>query len=397
MITKKKSTMSMEHKESLKDWNRMEKISNTSQVSISQEMEFPMYVMTMATFLKLEKMRAHLDMLVDNEIFQWTPHHGPVNFCSHQWVGCSHPDPQAKQLNCMQEVFKIVMKGELPFRSEQDWDLYRKAREYENNTWELQSEVYPKEAFIASVKNGCVWLDFAAIPQMGIYDCPKIMGKFKEAQQKAINSIPAYVQAVTNFWVMVPPCTHADFGVVCNFASWKSRGWCRVEDWTNEFSKCVRRPLIVEGPHDVWVEDFAVKMTSRAQRPYSVLNGEYTCCRFKHVVNGREIPCDKGKLRAMLRKSVDHKIDILRRAEDWLNYAWFLMLRPAMLDEAGEPSEIPDDKDNLPAFMGRYGFRQDVEGKDTPEHFVFFPLFCAVTEGNLSATKLLLEANIRSM
>ena len=30
--------------------------------------------------------------------------------------------------------------------------------------------------------------------------------------------------------------------------------------------------------------------------------------------------------------------------------------------------------------------------QDTPAHFVFFPLFCAATEGNLEATKALLDA-----
>ena len=45
-------------------------------------------------------------------------------------------------------------------------------------------------------------------------------------------------------------------------------------------------------------------------------------------------------------------------------------------------------------FLARYDWREDAEGKDCPEKPVFFPLFCAATEGNLSATKSLKTAAV---
>jgi hypothetical protein len=45
----------------------------------------------------------------------------------------------------------------------------------------------------------------------------------------AVDSIPAYVERCTMMWVLVPPVAHADFAGVCDFNSWRSRGWCRME------------------------------------------------------------------------------------------------------------------------------------------------------------------------
>ena len=47
---------------------------------------------------------------------------------------------------------------------------------------------------------------------------------------KAVNSIPAYIERSTHFFVVCPEVEHLDLpGVVCNLSSWFDRGWCRVE------------------------------------------------------------------------------------------------------------------------------------------------------------------------
>ena len=47
---------------------------------------------------------------------------------------------------------------------------------------------------------------------------------------KAINSIPAYIERSTHFFVVCPEVRHRDMpGVVCDLSSWFDRGWCRVE------------------------------------------------------------------------------------------------------------------------------------------------------------------------
>ena len=46
----------------------------------------------------------------------------------------------------------------------------------------------------------------------------------------AVDSIPAYIENCTEMFVVVPSIKHADrAGCVCDFSTWRSRGWCRME------------------------------------------------------------------------------------------------------------------------------------------------------------------------
>eukprot|EP00947_MAST-08B_sp_MAST-8B-sp1_P002483 g2483.t1 len=46
----------------------------------------------------------------------------------------------------------------------------------------------------------------------------------------AVDSIPAYVERSSAMWVLVPPVAHQDVhGAICNYMSWRTRGWCRME------------------------------------------------------------------------------------------------------------------------------------------------------------------------
>ena len=46
----------------------------------------------------------------------------------------------------------------------------------------------------------------------------------------AVSSLPAYVQRSRFFLILAPPVAHANLpNTTLTFASWKERGWCRVE------------------------------------------------------------------------------------------------------------------------------------------------------------------------
>ena len=46
----------------------------------------------------------------------------------------------------------------------------------------------------------------------------------------AVDSIPAYIENCAEMFVVVPSIKHADrAGCVCDFSTWRSRGWCRME------------------------------------------------------------------------------------------------------------------------------------------------------------------------
>ena len=84
-----------------------------------------------------------------------------------------------------------------------------------------------------------VWFDFMSIPQVGargtaadIADRVNLSQSEQKAAQiltNAVESIPAYIERTSLLLVIVPVCTHLDRREACSFATWRCRGWCRLE------------------------------------------------------------------------------------------------------------------------------------------------------------------------
>mmetsp|Transcript_45837 Transcript_45837/g.105857 ORF Transcript_45837/g.105857 Transcript_45837/m.105857 type:complete len:183 (+) Transcript_45837:59-607(+) len=86
---------------------------------------FPMFVMLVDDFLKLEKLLPHNELRADGLVFpveeddmRW------VHFISHQWTGLREADPRGSHLKTMQTVFRSVLSGKNIFKSESDWQSY---------------------------------------------------------------------------------------------------------------------------------------------------------------------------------------------------------------------------------------------------------------------------------
>merc|ERR1719454_1143193 len=51
-----------------------------------------------------------------------------------------------------------------------------------------------------------------------------------EQLKAAVDSIPSYIERCAEMFILVPSVKHADRpGEVCDFSTWRSRGWCRME------------------------------------------------------------------------------------------------------------------------------------------------------------------------
>ena len=74
---------------------------------------------------------------------------------------------------------------------------------------------------------GYLFLDWFAIPQI----TARLPGVHEEATKtaaaRAVQSIPAYVEAADLFVALVPETLHRDRQVYCNYTAWLQRGWCR--------------------------------------------------------------------------------------------------------------------------------------------------------------------------
>ena len=75
--------------------------------------------------------------------------------------------------------------------------------------------------------------DYFSVPQIGEY----LQGDTSDLI-KAVNSIPSYIERCSHFFACVPSVKHNDReGVMCDFGSWLSRGWCRLEMFSLLFTR----------------------------------------------------------------------------------------------------------------------------------------------------------------
>lgn len=59
---------------------------------------------------------------------------------------------------------------------------------------------------------------------------PAATGALIEQLKAAVDSIPSYIERSSQMWILVPPVKHSDLdAAVCDFNSWRRRGWCRME------------------------------------------------------------------------------------------------------------------------------------------------------------------------
>ena len=67
-----------------------------------------------------------------------------------------------------------------------------------------------------------------------------------EDLKAAVDSIPAYVERCSMMWVLVPPVAHSNLtDTICDFSSWRRRGWCRMEFAACKLSCGPDMPLMV--------------------------------------------------------------------------------------------------------------------------------------------------------
>ena len=345
---------------------------------------FPMFVMKMETFMELKTMRSHEDMLAEGKVFEWTPSMGRVWFMSHQWTSFSHPDPAAEQLTVAQKLVKTIMDGKARsiFATEEEWQGYitREANRFLNFP-EITAEQLAEDA-----TKGYVWLDYASVPQAR---------EAEEQRANAIDSIPYYVDHALVFLALVPRVEHKNLpGVFCDYKSWQSRGWCRLETQVHELRLSTnlegemmpgvpridvpRRPLVVHSADYATTYDLFDNFYMNWQRKNSVFTGEFACCRLGHkrtagtlhagskaADTGGLIPCDKGRIKPLVRALWERKIAHMKTQHPVLQ--WMLLWRwvthtELLMSENAEDDGSADDPalSTLEDIVAKYNIGDDV-------------------------------------
>ena len=98
----------------------------------SSPLEYPLYAMKMADFLKLDTLRDHNSLRADGLVVALDfdgEHSGvEINFVSHQWLGLQVADPNSAHLKTMQDVFTRAKAGENIFKNDEMCQTFVKGR-----------------------------------------------------------------------------------------------------------------------------------------------------------------------------------------------------------------------------------------------------------------------------
>ena len=150
--------------------------------------------------------------------------------------------------------------------------------------------------------------------------------------QRAVESIPAYVEASRFFCVLAPTVDHADVkdeitgkSVINDFSSWSRRGWCRLEAMARLLSRNSGPVIVIVG------KDIPPRLMPN-NLPWILRcgHGIFTCCQRDHKLEivdesapgGMKvipIPCDKVKVGATLKLLMSAKLQLLRAQLDHLH------------------------------------------------------------------------------
>lgn len=410
------------------------------------QMLHPMKCVRMSSFLVMNK------FLPYHEAKQKCLHEEPtedsvVHLVSHQWLGDSEPDPDGKHLRALQAVFnRIIAGGVRHLFKDEDWEPFLKgiSAGSDDKVKKLEStgslSLSRSAADVSSdIAEGLIWLDYLSIPQMttaqpagwangtssqsmiesmnstrSINSVPmrkNSSGTGSRAsymmdrsdvvalqQAHAINSIPAYVERCNYFWICAPHAKHSDSGLTCDFHSWRSRGWCRLEEWTNALAKRRKMPLLIsdsEKLSTVGAIDFLLSQLGRSEK--AVCSGDFTCCRLNHRVGARAIPCDKDQLGDILLRLYDSKLQQLKANNQRLMYGLLLCLRETVYSGTIHQPGRPSSSETVNEFLDRIAYKSidDLnEIGDTPLHWAVFLADVALVSKLLTAKPEL--ANIRN-
>ena len=182
--------------------------------STAVSMQAEMWVMPVSEFIKLPEFRPHQELLAQGKLSRWDSSMNHVFFLSHQWTSWSHPDHTMLQLRTFQRLITRMVCGQCPdtVPGFADAIFFPKSVKITSKKWREIAE------------SSFVWMDFFSVPQQGSYYATETLTELT----KAVDSIPAFIERCTHFFVVCPTIQHDDMSdVVCDFASWERRGWCR--------------------------------------------------------------------------------------------------------------------------------------------------------------------------
>lgn len=307
---------------------------------------YPMYTVAAETLLEMTRMATHEVLKARGDVIVFEEGMGSAGFVSHQWVSQTHPDPDLRQMQVLQDALKRLLRGSGVV------SLDKASESLLPFAKGVQFEEFQARALF-------LWYDYFSVPQL------------KEKQAPAIRSIPAYIAKCRYFFALCPTIDCPDR--VLNVASWARRGWCRLERASRELSEDGSWILIKSS------ETLQVVATCFSLVTGSVGEGEFS------------VESDKERLAPVMRAIVKRKLMLLLRAGDLPSFRRHFSLQAVHLRglKVERINFLPDNEapDVVLDFLQQLGLRK-VEQRDSAG---WWPLHYAALSGEAPLIEALLK------
>ncbi|CAE8584304.1 unnamed protein product [Polarella glacialis] len=293
---------------------------------------FPMKCVRVMTFMEFDVMPSYGQLLAKDLLVEPSDN-AAVHFISHEWLSCRHPDPDSNQLRRMQGVFLEILAGRSEnLFSKDDWITFSKGASVGSQRSQLAaaesatrcSDTITEDTFKQDVQEGLIWLDWSSIPQVLEVAKDKVEQTLKD-QLAAIHSIGAYLDRSSYFWILAPTALHRDQKTLRDFSTYRTRAWCRLEEWANLLSSSSMMPLVVtEAPRIATYSSLTFVLDNAGRPERGPCSGHLSCCSAGHSISiageRKSIPCDKISMQSVLGKLYPAKIESLANSLIEYNY-----------------------------------------------------------------------------
>mmetsp|Transcript_19 Transcript_19/g.23 ORF Transcript_19/g.23 Transcript_19/m.23 type:complete len:261 (+) Transcript_19:328-1110(+) len=142
----------------------------------------------------------------------------------------------------------------------------------------------------------------------------------------AVQSISAYVERASLLLVLAPICVHKETRGSCNFATWRTRGWCRLEMMSAILSTREVRVMVCTGAE---ATPFLLHPFEAPRMP--VGHGEFSCCELGHTMGGHTIACDKQRIRGAMEEMLQAKVQSFKLDGKVPEKMWFACMQTFFL------------------------------------------------------------------
>ncbi|CAK9020384.1 unnamed protein product [Durusdinium trenchii] len=320
---------------------------------------FPMYVVKVSDFLQMTGTpEAHDSLLQKGLLHQWEPGMFTL-FVSHQWLGSQHPDPAGQQLGVLRVALRRILEQSLQVEEDLT-SMTPSARLAPERIKRLSPQTLQR------IERGYLFVDWFAIPQITARKHGINEDDTRSNAARAVQSIPAYVEAADLFLALVPELPHADTGLTCSYTSWLSRGWCRAELWCRLLSNKPDTSIIV-----IYSTGEAELMFPLDWQRNLIADGRFT------------VESDRAVVVKLGEAALASKLETLRSEGPVSHYRFYLACRPRLL---GQQPVTLDSEDFLRYFHFP-SLRAAAEGRSCRDGLT--GLLCAVLAGNAHMIRML--------